>query len=217
MTGIFITVEGPEGAGKTTLIQQLKTQLENELRVELVLSREPGGNVIAERIRDILLDKTFTQMDGRTEALLYAASRRQHLVDNIVPALQEGKLLICDRFIDSSIAYQGYARRIGVDGIQTINDFAIDGYMPQLTFYIDIDVQEGLRRIREHRQDEVNRLDLESLAFHEAVRNGYLQLAQKEQERIVVLDGMQSPQMLMLQCLTILKQKFPQIFKDETI
>lgn len=213
MTGVFLTVEGPEGAGKTTLITHLSEQLKSCLAVPLTLSREPGGNVIAERIRDILLDKSFVQMDPRTEALLYAASRRQHLVDNILPAISNGHLLICDRFIDSSIAYQGYARGIGVDGVMAINHFAIDGHMPDLTFYIDIDVKEGLRRIHSGRQHEVNRLDLEKIEFHEAVRNGYLEIAKTNPERVVVLDGMQTPEQLVSQCIDIIQKKYPHLIQ----
>lgn len=211
MTGVFITFEGPEGAGKTTLINQLKPALEKIVKTELLLTREPGGNVIAEKIRDIILDKNHTAMDPRTEALLYAAARRQHLVDKVLPALAKGNIVLCDRFVDSSIAYQGYARQIGVDGIIEINRFATDGKQPDLTFYLDIDVEIGLNRIRQNRSDEINRLDMETLEFHRSVRQGYLAISNQDTKRVVVLDATQTTEKLLQECLDILKQRFPKI------
>lgn len=211
MTGVFITFEGPEGAGKTTLINQLKPALEQIVKTELMLTREPGGNVIAEKIRDIILDKNHTAMDSRTEALLYAAARRQHLVDKVLPALAKGNVVLCDRFVDSSIAYQGYARQIGVDGIIEINRFATNDKQPDLTFYLDLDVEIGLNRIRQNRSDEINRLDMETLEFHRAVRQGYLAISNQDTKRVVVLDATQTTEKLLQECLNILKQRFPKI------
>lgn len=211
MTGVFITFEGPEGAGKTTLINQLKPALEQIVKTELMLTREPGGNVIAEKIRDIILDKNHTAMDPRTEALLYAAARRQHLVDKVLPALAKGNIVLCDRFVDSSIAYQGYARQIGVQGITDINRFATDDKQPDITFYLDLDVEIGLNRIRQNRSDEINRLDLETLDFHQTVRQGYLAIANQNTKRVVVLDATQTTEKLLQECLDILKQRFPEI------
>jgi dTMP kinase len=171
-TGKFITFEGPEGAGKTTVINLLRAELEL-LGYEVLQTREPGGIEIAEKIRNVILDKGHTAMDPRTEALLYAAARRQHLVEKVNPALNEGKIVLCDRFVDSSLAYQGYARGLGMDDVYSINQFAIEERMPELTLYFDIDPEVGLNRINLHEQREVNRLDLEDIQFHHKVREGY--------------------------------------------
>lgn len=152
-------------------------------------SREPGGIQIAEQIREVLLDTQNTRMDGRTEALLYAAARRQHLVEKIVPALQAGKVVICDRFIDSSLAYQGHARGLGIDEVLGINRFAIDQILPDLTIYLDVYPEVGLKRIHANEEREINRLDLEELAFHQKVREGYLILTERFPERIVTIDA----------------------------
>ncbi|MFB9324387.1 dTMP kinase [Paenibacillus aurantiacus] len=192
-TGIFITIEGGEGAGKTTLIETLVHKLEaNGLQV--VKTREPGGIPIAEQIRGIILDRANTTMDSRTEALLYAAARRQHLVEKVQPALAQGAIVICDRFVDSSLAYQGHARGLGMEEVRSINAFAIHDTMPDLTLYLDITPEAGLRRIHasEEASREINRLDLESLSFHRLVREGYLHLHQAEPDRIVKLNAEQS-------------------------
>ncbi|MFS8651891.1 MAG: dTMP kinase [Caldibacillus sp.] len=186
--GWFITVEGPEGAGKTTIVQLIAKELIEE-GYPVILTREPGGSRIAEKIREIILDPEHREMDAKTEALLYAAARRQHLVEKIVPALREGKIVLCDRFIDASLAYQGYARKIGVDAVYQINQFAIEDTMPDLTIYFDIDPEQGLARIKRNRQSEVNRLDLENLQFHHLVREGYLMLCHKFPERIKKVDA----------------------------
>lgn len=213
VSGMFITFEGPEGAGKTTLISQLKPVLETLVNKQVIVTREPGGNAIAERIREVILDTNNSHMDSRTEALLYAASRRQHLVEKVLPAIDNGDIVLCDRFVDSSIAYQGYARQIGVQGVEDINFFATDGMQPDITFYLDIDVEVGLQRIQSNRQDEINRLDLESLAFHQAVRQGYLEIAHNNQDRVVVLDATKTTQALVYDCLTILQERFPNSVK----
>lgn len=127
--GLFVTLEGPEGSGKSTIIKMIEEDL-NKSKIEYVSTREPGGIDIAEQIREVILNKSNTAMDKRTEALLYAASRRQHMAEKVIPALEDGKIVICDRFIDSSLAYQGYARGIGMDEVMKINEFAIEGYMP---------------------------------------------------------------------------------------
>lgn len=185
--GMFITFEGPEGAGKTTIISMLAEQLENSL-----LTREPGGIDIAEQIRRVILAKENTAMDARTEALLYAAARRQHLVEKVKPALEKGKIVLCDRFVDSSLAYQGYARGLGVDEVLGINQFAIEQLMPALTIYFDIEPELGFSRIRKNNEREVNRLDLETLEFHQKVRKGYLLLLERFPERIVKIDASRS-------------------------
>ncbi|MEH7343429.1 dTMP kinase [Bacillus sp. JJ1532] len=193
--GIFITMEGPDGAGKTTIINMLGSRLEAE-GYQVMQTREPGGIDIAEQIRNVILDKNNTKMDPRTEALLYAAARRQHLVEKVIPALEKGYVVLCDRFIDSSLAYQGYARGLGMDEVFSINQFAIEGMMPQITFYFDIEPEEGLERINRHKEREVNRLDLENLEFHHKVREGYYKLINSYPERIYKIDASQSIEMV---------------------
>lgn len=189
--GLFITFEGGEGCGKTSLIKILKTRLE-EKNISIHVTREPGGSVIAEQIRNIILDKSNTAMDSKTEALLYAASRRQHLAEIVLPLLENGTIVISDRYLDSSLAYQGYARGLGIDEVYTINKFAIDQTMPDITFFLDLKPEEGLKRIAEHRSDEVNRLDLEKLSFHQKVYEGYKLLAEKYPKRIITIDASQT-------------------------
>ena len=188
---MFITIEGPEGSGKTTAVNTAVEQLE-KMGYQIVRTREPGGTPIAEQIRNIILDKDNTAMDERTEALLYAASRRQHLVEKVWPALKEGKIVICDRYLDSSLAYQGGARNLGVDNILQVNSFATEGTFPDLTLLFDIDPELGLARIAANSDREVNRLDLEKIEFHKKVRNTFLELAKRYPERFVVIDASQS-------------------------
>lgn len=182
--GIFITFEGPDGAGKSTIINMVAQQLGNVL-----LTREPGGIDIAEQIRAVILDKENTAMDPRTEALLYAAARRQHLIEKVKPALDEGKIVLCDRFVDSSLAYQGYARGLGIDEVFAINHFAIENLMPQLTIYFDIEPKLGLERINKNKGREINRLDLENLEFHQKVSAGYHLLIDRFPDRIRCIDA----------------------------
>ena len=161
---MFITLEGPEGSGKTTAVEAAVKALQ-EKGYEIVRTREPGGTPIAEQIRNVILDKANTSMDPRTEALLYAASRRQHLVEKVWPALKEGKIVICDRYLDSSLAYQGGARGLGVDEVLNVNLFATENTWPDLTLLFDIKPEVGLARIASNASREVNRLDLEKLEF----------------------------------------------------
>ncbi len=184
----FITFEGGEGCGKSTVLKAIKERLEAE-GVSVVLTREPGGTPIAEQIRNVILDKGNTAMDARTEALLYAASRRQHLVEKIWPALKEGKTVLCDRYLDSSLAYQGGARGLGVDAVLSINLFATEGTYPDLTLLFDLEPEQGLARIAANQNREVNRLDLEKLDFHHQVRNNFLALAKRYPERYVIIDA----------------------------
>ena len=186
--GYFLSAEGNEGAGKSTIVTMMAQYLTSK-GLEVVASREPGGIAIAEQIREVILDKKNTMMDGRTEALLYAAARRQHFVEKIMPAIHEGKTVICDRFIDSSLAYQGFARGLGIDEVLSINQFAIENVYPDLTLYLDVDPELGLRRIRENENREINRLDLESISFHDKVRKGYLEVKRRFPDRIVWIDA----------------------------
>ncbi len=185
---MFITFEGGEGSGKTTCINRVVETLK-ESGKEIVLTREPGGTPISEEIRNIILDKKNTDMDPRTEALLYAASRRQHIVQKILPSLKEGKIVISDRFLDSSLAYQGVARGLGIDEIYQVNQYATEGLEPDITFFFDIVPEEGLRRIAANAGREVNRLDVEKLSFHHNVRNAFLELAKRYPNRIVVINA----------------------------
>ena len=200
MAGVFITIEGPEGAGKTTVLDRVVTELRKR-GLDIVQTREPGGIAIAEQIRSVILNKENTEMDARTEALLYAAARRQHLAEKVIPALDQGSIVLCDRFVDSSLAYQGYARGLGMQEVGLINAFAIDGVMPVLTLLFDVRPQIGLARIHHHDGREVNRLDLEDLSFHEKVREGYLKLAESHKERIVIIDAEQEEECVFQEAL----------------
>lgn len=188
---MFITIEGPEGSGKTTATNRVVQELER-LGYQIVRTREPGGTPISEQIRNVILDKENTAMDPRTEALLYAAARRQHLIEKVWPATKEGKIVICDRYIDSSLAYQGGARGLGIDNIININMFATDNTWPDLTLLFDIEPELGLERIAKNKEREVNRLDLEKLEFHKKVRDTFLLLAKKQPNRFVIIDASKS-------------------------
>src|SRR5699024_4193422 len=156
-------------------------------------TREPGGSRIAEKIRELILDPEHTEMDERTEALLYAAGRRQHLVEKVIPALEQGQIVISDRFVDSSLAYQGWARGVGMKEVAAINAFATENMSPDLTLYLDIEAKEGLARIQKGKADrQYDRLDQEELAFHEKVRDAYLLLLKENPERIVAIDASQT-------------------------
>lgn len=185
--GKFITVEGGEGAGKTTLIERMQRYCQTK-GLDIVVTREPGGVKLAEHLRELILDPDQT-MDGITEALLYAAARREHLLNKIVPALERGAFVMCDRYVDSSLAYQGYARGIGIDEVYQLNQFAIQTWMPDLTFYLDLPPEIGLERIEQNKQREVNRLDMEKLSFHQKVREGYRLLRDRFPDRIIQIDA----------------------------
>lgn len=186
--GFLVSLEGPEGAGKTSVLEALIPVLEDR-GVEVLTTREPGGVLIGEKIREVILDPSHTEMDPKTELLLYIASRRQHLVEKVLPALAAGKLVIMDRFIDSSVAYQGFGRGLDIDAIDWLNEFATDGLKPDLTLYFDIEVEEGLARIAANSNREVNRLDMEGLDLHRKVRQGYLSLLEREGNRIEKIDA----------------------------
>ncbi|WP_408008857.1 dTMP kinase [Pseudalkalibacillus sp. A8] len=186
---LFITFEGPEGAGKTTIIKQIEQELSKRLSV--LCTREPGGIDIAEQIRSVILNPENTKMDGRTEALLYAAARRQHLVEKVIPALDNGKLVLCDRFIDSSLAYQGFARGLGIEEVYSINRFATEDRTPDLTIYFDLSPEVGLSRIEDNDQREKNRLDLEKMEFHKQVQEGYKRVLSMFPDRIVIVNAEQ--------------------------
>ena len=185
---LFITFEGGEGSGKSSVMKEVAKRLAAD-GYEIIETREPGGTPIAEQIRNVILDKDNTKMDARTEALLYAASRRQHLVEKVWPALEEGKIVMSDRFLDSSLAYQGVARGLGVDNVLNVNLFATEGKYPDLTLFFDIEPELGLARIAANKGREVNRLDLEALSFHHMVRNAFLDLSKRYADRYVKIDA----------------------------
>ena len=187
--GHFISFEGPDGSGKTTVSTAVCERLK-EAGIDVIYTREPGGIDIAEQIRKVILDPANTAMDERTEALLYAASRRQHLVEKVLPALEKGKVVICDRFVDSSLAYQGCGRHLGIEEVMSINQFAINGLLPEKTIYLDLSAEEGLKRIESRTFKD--RLDQESLQFHYDVCNGYKQVVEMYKDRMVIVDASQS-------------------------
>ncbi len=198
----FITFEGPEGSGKSTIMKTVLETMQNE-GIDVIATREPGGINISEKIRDIILDVKNTEMDERTEALLYAAARRQHIVEVIWPALKKGQVVLCDRFIDSSLAYQGFGRKLGLDTVLAVNEFAIESKMPDMTIFIDIPPSVGLNRVFSNHRD-VDRLDLESIQFHNRVYEGYKALIKKYPERIKVVDGTQSIEAVIKDTLTLI-------------
>jgi dTMP kinase len=207
--GFFITFEGIEGCGKTTQIGRLTSFLKNARR-EFILTREPGGTEIGEQIRKILLDRENAGLDPMSELLLYAAARVQHLRQTIFPALQEGRIVLCDRFMDATTAYQGYGRGLDPSWIDEIHRRAMDDVRPDLTFLLDLPVEVGLQRARNRMEgqtlseDRFERVDLE---FHRRVREGYLQLARREPDRFVILDGMKDEETLHREILSRLRAK----------
>lgn len=213
MAGYFITFEGPDGAGKTTVLEKLIEKIKEQVTCEILVTREPGGSKIAEAIREIILDPENTEMDDRTEALLYAAARSQHMAEVVFPTLEAGKLVFSDRFVDSSLAYQGMGRNLGIDKVAEINQFATDGLNPDLTLFLDIKPEDGLARIAKVRPDKEDRLEKEKLSFHKKVYTGYQEIVKKYPERIKVVDASQDVDYVVADCLTILKQQLPDLFE----
>lgn len=202
MKGLFITFEGGECSGKTTLITKLVSYYENK-GYKVLTSREPGGTPIAEQIRNVILDNNNVAMTGKCEALLYAASRIQHVEEKILPALDKGYIVLCDRFIDSSLAYQGYARNIGFDLILEANKFVLD-YLPDLTVLINIKPEIALKRMS-NRLDKVNRLDAESFNFHKLVYEGYQEVLKRYPNRVKAVDGNLDEDSLFLETINLIK------------
>ena len=202
---MFITFEGPEGSGKSSVLRAITERFISE-GYPILNTREPGGTPIAEQIRNVILDKQNIKLDPRAEALLYAASRRQHLVEKIWPALKKGKIIFCDRYLDSSLAYQGGARHLGVEEVLLVNSFATENTFPNLTILFDITPELGLERIAKNANREVNRLDLEKLDFHHCVRNTFLKLAEKYNDRYVVIDASQPYDIVLEEVYNIIKR-----------
>lgn len=188
---MFITFEGPDGSGKSTVIKKVYEKLIND-GYPIVLTREPGGTPIAEKIRNVILDNDNTALDARTETLLYAASRRQHLVEKIWPALREGKIVLCDRFLDSSLAYQGGGRHLGIENVLNVNLFATENTYPDLTLFFNISPEEGLKRVSADKKRVADRLDNENENFHHDVYNAFLKVVNDNKNRIVVIDATKS-------------------------
>lgn len=185
-SGLFITVEGTDGSGKTTQIKLMKQYLEN-MGYQVILTREPGGTQVSEKIRDLVLDKENSDIAPITEMILYAASRAQHVSKLIKPALEEGKVVICDRFVDSSYAYQGFGRNIDLKAIADVNRIAVDGIIPDITFFLDIDVETAIKR--RVAATEADRIEQEKLDFHKNVYDGYKKLSVLYPERIKTIDA----------------------------
>lgn len=189
MRGIFISMEGPDGSGKTTQIDLLKKHLESIGYDEILVTREPGGTAISEAVRAVILNPEHKEMSYMTEALLYASARAQLVSEVIKPALAAGKAVISDRFVDSSVVYQGMARGLGIETVYEINKFAIQGIMPELTIHLDLPAAAGLARAKG--RAALDRLELESLEFHERVAQGYRDLAALAPDRIKTVDARQ--------------------------
>lgn len=199
--GLFITFEGSDGAGKSTQIQLAKEYLES-IGIEPIMTREPGGTSISEKLRDILLDKDNSEMSPIAEMMIYASARAQLVAEVIRPAIEKGETVVCDRYIDSSIAYQGYGRGLG-DIVEEVNRVAIDGVMPDITFFLDLDPAVGRSRIR---SDEMDRLEREKLDFHYRVYNGYKKVAEADPKRVAVIDASRTIEEISLEIRSILKE-----------
>lgn len=185
MPGLFITLEGPEGSGKTTQAALLVETLK-KLGRDVLLCAEPGGGRIPQAIRALLLDPASAGMNNRAELLLFLAARAQNVEETIRPALAAGRIVVCDRFSDSTMAYQGYAEGLDLATVAALNEFATGGLTPDLTFVLDIDAREGLKRRRDRKQD---RIEARGPAYHERVRQGFLAQARLHPDRIHVLDA----------------------------
>ncbi len=184
--GIFITMEGPDGSGKSTQIALLKEYLEKE-GYDVIITREPGGTKISENIREVILNPDYKEMSSVTEMLLYASARAQLIAEVIGPAIDSGKAVISDRFVDSSLVYQGMARGLGVEKVYEINKVAIGDYMPDVTFMLDLPAEVGISRKKD--QKELDRMEQESLDFHRSVAEGYRSMAERFPERIKTIDA----------------------------
>lgn len=202
--GKFITFEGCDGCGKSTQLKMLSDYLTKE-NVAHIFTREPGGGKISEAIREILLSGKNAEMTDECEALLYAAARVQHLSDRVEPALARGELVICDRYVDSSLAYQAYARGLGTEFIGGINSFALEHYLPDVTIFIDLTPEAAFKR--KHGADENDRLEQAGMAFHKRVYEGYKKLASENPDRFVCVDGNMTPQGIFEEIVSVLKAR----------
>ena len=201
--GIFITLEGADGAGKTTQVALLKQYFEDN-KIDAMFLREPGATSIGEKIRQILIDKNNVEMADYTEAYLYAAARAQLVCEVIKPAILAGKIVVCDRFLDSSVAYQGFARGMGEDTILNINQFAVEGIAPDITFFIKLEPEIGFSR--KDSPKNYDRLEEAGLQFHKKVYEGYIKLAEKHTDRIIVINGGLSKKKVHAKIISILER-----------
>ena len=204
MAGLFIAFEGADGCGKSTQVRFL-TQYLKEQGVDVLSTREPGGCPVSERIRDIVLDRDIENMSAQTEALLYAAARAQHVFEVIRPAVEAGRVVLCDRFIFSSLAYQGYGRQLGVDKVRAINDFAIMGCMPDITVFINIPPERAFERMNELKVHD--RIEREDMSFHERVFKGFIELSKSEEIMLIDASGTK------FETHELIKQKLMPVFK----
>ena len=207
---MFITFEGPDGSGKSTVIKAVYEKLLKD-NFDVLLTREPGGTPIAEKIRDIILDNSNTALDPRTEALLYAASRRQHLVEKIWPALKEGKIVLCDRFIDSSLAYQGGGRNLGVENVLNINLFATENTYPDISLFFDVSPEIGLSRVNSDKKRVADRLDNENENFHDKVYETFKKIVANNKNRFIVIDASKPLNEVIENTYQILKKKLNEL------
>lgn len=204
--GRFITFEGPDGAGKTTQIKKLAAYIK-EKEKPFLLTREPGGTRISDAIRSLILHPEHTEMMNETEVLLYAASRAQHVREKIIPALEKGVIVLCDRFVDASIAYQGYGLEIGVQKILEINDFATGGLTPDRSYLLDISPEQAQKRLMARSGETLDRIEQKGIDYHKKVRYGFLQLYKQHRDRILLLDGHQSEEAI----FSLIKKDFESI------
>lgn len=200
MKGLFISFEGPDGCGKSTQIKLFADYLKAR-GFDVVITREPGGTPISEKIREVILDPANKEECDICEMLLYAAARAQHVAELIKPSVEAGKIVLCDRFVDSSIAYQAYGRGLG-EQVEIVNGYAVQGLMPDITFFLSISAEEGMRRNK--KTDKIDRLEQEALAFHDKVHEGYLKIVEKNKDRMIVIDASKSVD----EVLEDLKEKF---------
>lgn len=212
MEGHFISFEGPDGAGKSTVLEHVLKQIGPKLKTQYLVTREPGGSKIAEKIREIILDPNNENMSDRTEALLYAAARSQHVEEIVEPALKAGKVVFSDRFVDSSLAYQGSGRNLGIQAVKQINDFGTGGLEPDLTLFFDLDPKVGLARIEKLRPDHEDRLEQEKLSFHEKVYAGYQEVNKMFSDRIVIIDASQPLEKVVQDSIQAIQAKLPELF-----
>ncbi len=204
MKGYFLALEGPDGSGKSTIARLLEKELEEKYKIQTVLTREPGGTEIGEDIRSILLSTANMEMGNRTEALLYAASRAQHVEEKILPLVEAGKLVISDRYIFSSLAYQGYSRRLGIDEVMDINIFATNGFYPDRIIFFDLDPNLGLKR--KFAQKEGDRLEIAGDDFHKNVYEGYKEAIKKYPKNVKTIDASKPVEEVFKSCLEIIKE-----------
>lgn len=215
MKSFFISFEGPDGSGKSTVLTQVVTQIAPHLKTQYLVTREPGGSAIAEKIRQVILDPENEEMDDKTEALLYAAARSQHMAETVIPALKKGEVVFSDRYVDSSLAYQGAGRELGIAAVQQINDFATGGIKPDLTIFLDVKPEVGLARISKDRAGKEDRLEQEEINFHQRVYQGYQEIIRGNPDRIQIVDADRPINQVVASCVKIITNHIPkEMLKD---